>query len=154
MCSCGNSVKIPTVITNINTDAVVEYGSQKYKCNITRLTDGVISVTINSPQNLSGLTFRCVDGKYSVSYDELLCKTDSVFLPETSFPTVIIQILSSVSNRDNLLYQSVNDDKFIFSGNTPLGSFNIETNSDGKITSITQKNTNLKISMSDNKPEN
>lgn len=146
-CSCSASVKIPDVVTNINNSAVVEYGSTKYECHITRLTDDVVSISINSPESLSGLTFRRADGKYSVSYDELLCKTDNVFLPEVAFPTVIIDILSVADKQENLLYKSSENDFVTFSGNTETGTFNLVTDNDGNISEITQESSNLKVTF-------
>lgn len=144
-CSCSESTKIPDIVTNINSNAVVQYGSTEYDCHITRLTDGVISVSINSPENLSGLTFRRADGKYSVSYDELLCRTDSVFLPETSFPTLIIDILSAVGDKEKTVYCSSENNLVTFSVNSKSGNFNIVTDSDGNISKIIQESSGLKV---------
>lgn len=147
LCSCSESVKIPNVVTNIDSNAVVEYGGTKYECHIIRLTDGVSSISINSPENLSGLTFRRADGKFSISYGELLCKTDSVFLPENSFPTIIMNILSVANNQTNLIYQSTEDGVVTFTGNSDTGEFQITTDTDGNIAEISQETEGLKVSM-------
>lgn len=147
ICSCSQSVKIPSVITNINSDALVEYGGTEYECHITRLTDGVVSICLNSPENLSGLTFRLADGKYSVSYDELLCRTDSVFLPETAFPTMIINILSVANTQENLIYQSSENGLVTFTGTSNTGGFQLITDTDGNITEIFQETQGLKVSI-------
>lgn len=145
MCSCSSTEKIPEVITGIDKDAGVEYDGMNYECHITRLTDGVVSVGVNSPENLSGLIFRQTDGKFSVSCGELICKTDSVTLPETSFPIMIIKILSSASVKENLLYCSSENGSFKFTGNSDLGSYQLFTDSEGNITKIFDDNTGLKV---------
>ena len=146
-CSCSESIKIPDVVTNIDNDAVIEYAGTEYECHIVRLTDGVVSISINSPENLSCLTFRRADGKFSVSYGELLCKTDSVLLPETSFPTMIINILSVTNNQENLIYQSAENGLVTFTGNSDTGEFRIITDTDGNITEILQETEGLKVSI-------
>lgn len=146
-CSCSQNEKIPNVITKINNNAIIEYGNNKYECHISRLTDGVVSITVNSPENISGLTFKFVDGKYSLSYNELLCKTDNVLLPRFSFPLIIINILSVADKQENLLYQSSEDNIVTFSGNSSYGKFNLVTDNNGKITKITQENSGLKVSI-------
>lgn len=150
LCSCSAGVKIPDVVTNINGKAVVEYGNQKYECNISRLTDGIISITVNSPKNLSGLTFRHAGGKYSVSYGELMCRADSILLPKNSFPTMIINILSAANIQENLIYQSTDNDMSTFSGNSDTGSFLIITDKKGNIKEILQDSSGLKVKINDN----
>ncbi|MDD6489028.1 MAG: hypothetical protein PUG48_04330 [Clostridia bacterium] len=151
MCSCSVAEKIPEVITGIDKNASVEYDGMNYQCHITRLTDGVVSVGVNSPENLSGLMFRQADGKFSVSCDNLICKTDSVTLPETSFPFMIIKILSSASVKENLLYCSSENGSFKFTGNSDTGAYQLFTDKEGNITKICDDNTGLKVNFEKNK---
>lgn len=151
MCSCSAAEKVPDVITGIDKNASVEYDGMNYECHITRLTDGVVSVGVNSPENLSGLMFRQADGKFSVSCDNLICKTDSITLPDTSFPIMIIKILSSASVKDNLLYCSSENGIFKFTGNSGIGSYQLFADREGNITKIFDDNTGLKVTFEKNK---
>ena len=150
MCSCSAAEKVPDVITGIDKNAVVEYNGMNYECHITRLTDGVVSVGVNSPEKLSGLMFRQADGKFSVSCDNLICKTDSITLPETSFPVMIIKILSSASVKENLLYCSSENGSFKFTGNSNTGAYQLFTDSNGNITKILDDNTGMKVTFEKN----
>ena len=151
MCSCSAVEKVPEVITAVDKNASVEYDGCNYECHITRLTDGVVSVGINSPENLSGLVYRQADGKFSLSCGELICKTDSITLPETSFPIMIINILSSASVKENLLYCSSENGIFKFTGNSDTGAYRLFADSEGNITEIFDENTGLKITFEKNK---
>lgn len=151
MCSCSVAEKVPEVIAAIDKNAEVEYDGLSYECHITRLTDGVVSVGINSPENLSGLMFRQADGKFSVSCGELICKTDSITLPEISFPIMLMKILSSASVKENLLYCSSENEIYKFTGNSDTGAYQIFTDKTGSITKIFQENTGLKVTFEKDK---
>ncbi len=146
-CSCTQNVKAPTVVAKVDGSAVVEYGNAEYECTINRLTDGVISITLNSPENISGLTFKQSDGKYTISYGTLICRNENALFSEYSFPNLIMEILSAASNSENLIYQSSENELYTFSGSTSLGKFNITVDSEGKITDITQESLSLKVSF-------
>lgn len=144
---CSYSEKIPQVTAKIDGNAVIEYGNTEYKCNMARLADGVSFVKILSPENIAGFEFREADGKFSVSYGELVCKTESVILPENSFPVSVLNILSAVSADGNLLYCSSENENYKFTGNSDTGMFEVFTDKDGNITGIFQESTDLKITF-------
>lgn len=146
-CSCSSSLNVPNVVTKIDSNAKVSFGGSEYECKISRLTDGVVSIMLQSPDDISGLTFKFSDGKYTVSYGELMCRSDSVLFPQSSFPRLIMDILSVAAVSENLMYQSCENGLYTFSGSSDSGKFSIVTDSSGIITQIIQESTNLNVAI-------
>lgn len=138
LCGCEQTQKIPEVIFYINNSSCeIEYGNTNYQCQITYLTDGIDIITIEKPENLKGLTFRHADGKYTLSYNTLLCRSNDILLPEYSFPSRIIKILSELSkDRSILSFDRQENQSYYFNGNSRYGKYHIITDSEGNIQKI------------------
>lgn len=136
-CSCRQQEKIPEINPCINHECTIEYAGMKYECSITYLTEGTDILTINSPKNLKGLTFRHADGKYSLSYGSLICKSNDLLLPQKSFPNSVMGILSELcKDKSKLKLENHTDTDYTFSGKSKYGSYNITSDPEGKITKI------------------
>lgn len=146
LCACSQSGKIPKVSFSTDSNAVVEYQSGKYNCHITHPSAKIISIKLTSPKNVDGLTILSSDGKYSLSFEGLMCKTESEILPETSFPSEISRIFTVLENPDNLLFVKQSNELYEFSGKTKDGNFKLYSDSEGKIKQISSETgLNLKI---------
>lgn len=121
--------KIPELITGFSGDADIELGETKIKCNISHTEKGISSITISSPENLKGLSFKNLGGKYSISYNELSCETESSFLPDSSFAQAITNVLDKASEENGATYQRSEDDKAIFIGTSESGDFTLYADS-------------------------
>lgn len=137
ICSCSQTEKIPEVNPCINGDCIVEYGSTKYSCNINYLTDGIDVLTIKEPKELSGLTFRHADGKYSLSYGSLICRSNDLLLSQNSFPNTVMGILTELSkDKSKLTLKSNNGENYVFSGKSKYGEYQLTADSEGIISKI------------------
>lgn len=86
LCSCSSTPEIPHPKLSADGSCTVKYGSSEYSCNIRFLSKDVETITIKKPDSLSGLTFRKNgENGLSLSYSTLICRSDSMLLPENSF---------------------------------------------------------------------
>lgn len=124
--SCsGMSERIPELKTSFSADVEVTMGEQKIACELSRLPQGAATVRLTSPQTVQGVTYKWLDGKYSISYGDLMCKTDSVFLPENSFVCSLTDILVQTDKQESLSYVGIQDDMAMFKGVCDSGEFTV-----------------------------
>lgn len=121
--------KIPELVTGFSANADIELGENKLKCSVSHTEKGISSITVSSPENLKGLSFKNFGGKYSISYNELSCETDTLFLPDSSFAQAITNVLDKVSEENGAVYQRSEQDKAIFTGTSDSGDFTLYADS-------------------------
>ncbi len=114
---------------------IVKHGENEYGCKLQFLGSNVEGITIESPSSLKGMTFRSSAGKYSLSYGSLICKSDRILLPESSFPVKLMKVMQQMRKKqdDIILTESGND--YVYSENDGLG-YRIVADENGNIKAI------------------
>ena len=132
--SCINNSKDITSF-NLSFSGIVEINdtNNNYKCKITYSTNDVAKIKILEPNILNGLTFNWLGNNYNIEYKELLCKSDVQYLSETSFASVLIDVLNKCNNSNNLKYVSKNNDIITLIGNIENSTFTVEYNNKSNI---------------------
>ena len=92
-------------------------------------TEQQASVTITSPEQLSGMCFEWSGENSGISYQGLSCRTEQPFLPKTSFAAIIVNVLQAASVPENLTDQGPRDGMSCFTGQSESGPFTILVNS-------------------------
>lgn len=135
---CSTDPKVPPLTLSADTDCTIKINGTEYKCNIKYLSDSVDAITISSPPSLSGLTFRHADGKFSLSYDALLCRFESIELPSGSFPVTVMNIMQQLRLEQDSLSLSPSSDGscYTYSGETQGCCYTIKTDSSGQLKEI------------------
>lgn len=124
--SCTEKVpKIPEIVTGFSGNANIELGETKFKCSVSHTEKGVSSITLSSPENLKGMSFKNFGGKYAISYNELICETEESFLPSSCFAQAITNVLDKASEENGAVYQKSEKDNAIFTGTSKSGNFTI-----------------------------
>lgn len=149
--SCTEKVpKIPEIVTGFSGNADIELGETKLKCSISHTEKGVSSITLLSPENLKGMSFKNLGGKYAISYNELTCETEKSFLPNSSFAQAITNVLNKASEENGAVYQKSEENNAIFTGTSKSGDFTIYAeNKTGIIRKIEIPEINIIVGFTD-----
>ena len=133
--SCTSCTEQKPITVNLKSeqDCKVFYADKEYECHFQILGDGVNTVTIKSPKEISGLSFRYADGIYSLCYGELCCKNTVSLLPDNSFTVLALKAMQSVHTAPPQLQQ--NNDSYIYSND----KFTLITDESGNITELKLK---------------
>ena len=137
--ACSEENDSPKIKLETERDCIINYKGNEYSCTLSFLSDEVEAVTLKSPETLSGLSFRYSDGKYTVSLGSLICRSDSILLPDNSFPAAVSDIMHDIKkNKDNIqLIKEKNGYSYSPSLGTPC---TVRTDQNGSITEISLGN--------------
>lgn len=133
--SCTEEVQTPELKLESEKDCIIKYGGNEYDCSLSFLSDGVEAVTLNSPDSLAGLSFRYTDGKYTVAYGSLICRSDSVLLPDNSFPTAVSKVMHSLRKEKENIVLSPIEKGYTYSGKAGI-PYTLKTDENASITEI------------------
>lgn len=114
---------VPEIVAGFKANAQVDMGEVSLGCSVSHTSGGVSSVTIQKPEGLKGLSFRWLGGTYAISYNELLCETQSSYLPSNSFAEAIVNALNTASKEGGVTYTKSEDGCAVFSGSCSSGDF-------------------------------
>ncbi|MBQ3928711.1 MAG: hypothetical protein II711_01290 [Clostridia bacterium] len=137
--ACEHQPKAPDIVTAADRNISVVYGGKNYDCHMNYVSPATASVSMNTPENIQGLTLRRSDGTYALSLGGLICRTDQSILPDQSVLMKTIQtfdLLGKNIGTQNITLKSSSDKKYEFILNTPGQTAVITTNEKGNITKI------------------
>lgn len=139
------NVKEP--ITNFTRQAEIKTPGNNITCEISRSAQGISEITFKSPQELDGMKFKWAGNNYSISYKDLICETETPYLPNNSFAMCIVNALNEISKPESLTFITSQKNFNIYSGNSDSGQFQVTIDSQtGNITDLSFENeNNLKI---------
>lgn len=95
---CSANDSFPEIQAAADSDADIRYNGTEYRCHIRYIDNATSSVTLLSPEEISGLTFTRSSGEYTCSLGKLLCKGED--LPDNSLPKEIFRVYDSIANTD------------------------------------------------------
>lgn len=129
----------PEISTEFNSKAEITYGELTVNCDVSNMKQGITSVSVNKPENLSGLAYKWVNSNLTVSYKELSIQTEDGFLPQKNFAQIFYNILKLINIGSDSVFTFVLHDGQVseFTGKTPYGICDLTVlNSTGEITKI------------------
>lgn len=131
--------------------ANVKFRGNDFRCSVKRQEQGLIQFDFTHPEGLNGMSFKWMGDKYETCYKHLCCNTDVSMLPESSFVSVITEILNMTTTAQNSLTQkSKNDDITDYEGNLNDAIFIVSINNKtGAIQNICSSSLSLDASFSD-----
>ena len=130
LCSCSSTKETPVPKLASDGSCTVKYGSMKYSCNIKFLSKDVETITIRKPESLNGLTFRKTGGdNLSLSYSSLICRSDSMLLPEDSFASTAASAIHDLRKNPSSADAAENEDGYTFT----RSSYTLKTDKNGII---------------------
>lgn len=136
-------------------EPVVEFSSQATICvkdslsgnfqlqgKVTCTAQGVLVITVTSPEELKGLCYKWVDG-FEMIYNDLHLKTESDYLPDFSFPQVLHDVMGELIKGAQCCEYDGNT--AIFEGESSCGEYRVVTDKRGYIQNISVKEISLAI---------
>ncbi len=130
---------------NLENEVVITENDKRYDAHVTYMPEGVASISFKSPESLVGMTFEYKNGKYIVSNKELSGEYNLNPLEKNSAFSKIMGIFNSLSNDENLKFDSKDDEKFVFKVNFEDSEYKITTNKEGKVLLIENPSENFKV---------
>ena len=99
-CGCQNKDddKSRTLKTDFSADFCAEYHGMEIEGNISANRQGVIGLHISSPQTIEGLNLSYKNGEVELKRDNMICSADEAYLPCTSFPCLLKNILTGIAD--------------------------------------------------------
>lgn len=93
LCSCQKSP-----VLNEVTSAEVEISCQdeKYRASIERTQDDGINITMLSPKNIEGVSYRFAAEELTIDYQGLRCITDHNYLPQGAVSNALYEVFSAI----------------------------------------------------------
>lgn len=133
--ACSQADNTPEIKLEKQRNCVINYLGKDYNCTLSFLSGNVESVTLNSPDTLSGLSFRYSNGKYTISLGSLICRSESLMIPDDSFPAAVSKLMKELrKNKENIkLIQSENGFSYSSASSIP---YTVKTDNNGHITNI------------------
>ena len=100
LCGCQSSSvqKQKSLVTDFSADFCAEYNDMKLKGSVVSNRQGVIGINITSPDTIAGISVNYKDGEAELKRDSLICSADEAYLPSSSFPNLLKNILRGVSD--------------------------------------------------------
>ncbi len=135
-CGKGNPGENIKINQNLDNDAVITEKNEKYEAHITRVPEGITSVSFKSPESLAGTNFEYKNGKYTVSRGKLLAEYNIEPLEKDSLISELNNIFDSLNDLDNINKNFADGENLIFEINFENSGANIKTNKEGKILEI------------------
>jgi hypothetical protein len=136
------------VVTSFSAEMKVQMLDSTIGCTLVRNDEGLAQVCVTDPAPLSGMRFEWRGDGYAISYDGLVCQTQSPFLPSTSFAAAVVNVLASASKAEALTAEGYEEGAAVFSGGCDSGHYKIWVNpSNGFIEKITIQELGLEAQL-------
>lgn len=126
--ACGYSdSEIQSPDFNINASADIEYLTESFSADIKTGTDGALTVTVTSPENLRGIEVVCSADSMTAQCGDVKIPCENGYLPFTQLYKIISYAKMSVpdtvtSENGKSIFEYINGgDKYIFSADSETG---------------------------------
>lgn len=136
MSACNGSISVEPMLdfsADIYVDDSYTKGVFAIEAELVNNTEGLTLLTVSSPDELWGMSYKWSDG-LQISLNGLSVKTESEYLPETSFANMIKQVLKDLRGRTVEL--AVEDEYAVFAGKCGGYDYTVRTDRKGYIQSL------------------
>lgn len=100
LCGCQNSVdqEQKSLVIDFSAEFCAEYNDMKLKGSVASNRQGVIGVNITYPDTIAGISVNYKNGETELKRDNLICSADEAYLPDSSFPNLLKDILRGIAD--------------------------------------------------------
>ncbi|HHZ05999.1 MAG TPA: hypothetical protein GX401_04335 [Clostridiales bacterium] len=141
-----NNTSVPNSI-NLQFSAAATLNNCVY--DIIYTGKNLATVTVSEPEEIKGVTYIWQGGDCSIEYGELACKTDTLYLPDSSYAVIIVNVLNELNNMESLQVVSSSQESTVFKGNCTSGDFTVMVdNATTFVQSITMTDSDILIKLS------
>lgn len=146
--SCSTEKINTDGLTNdFNSDISFTYKGNEFSGQLTRAVEGVSKITLNSPDELNGVTLKSDGEALTVAYEDMVIDLTDEGPLSTSFAALVFRILDNTSNIENVSVLSA-DDSSVITGTIEEGKYKIILSTDGKIQKIILESAALESNLS------
>ena len=135
----------PTVVTSIQSNAIIEKEGKICECYLIHTPEGVNTVKFTSPKNLEGLTFLWENGKYKIEMKGLSGEYNLAPWSDNADISTVMKILDSLNDPTLLKSVSVDESGEVFKGTVENIEYEVKLNSKNNIKSLFIPKTGLKV---------
>lgn len=132
-------------------------GNFTAKCNSVEIKgkalinkNNVISLKLTYPESMSGYSYSYKGDNLIIKYDNMVVDTQSGYLPQTAFPSIVSNVFRSLSIENNCYLSKENDLYGYYKGRCGSGEYNIKAlYTTGVICEISISNIDFTIKFKD-----
>lgn len=139
----GCSTSVPEMNLHIDASYTAEYEGVELQGLLIYSETGEMYMDVSTPDELSGLNYSWKDG-FTLGYRGLNALTEEGYLPQTSFPEIIKNILDDLRFKDYTLEYYDNDTYYADCDNEN-GKYEVFTDSTGYIEEVKLEDFSLKL---------
>ena len=118
------------LVTDFKADFTACYRGQELKGSVTYNRQGRMNMRLSSPGTLDGLSIGCSDGELRLSKDGMQCTADEAYLPSTSLPAGLKNVLDEICREQENGRLVLND------GKAAVGDWKLTAGENGFIVSL------------------
>lgn len=147
-CSSTLGFAPPKIKQDFNCTAQIQYKNMEIKADVSRLKEGVTTITVNSPDTIKGLKYKWVDSKLTVTCEDLDCNTQEGYLPQANFAQVIYSVLNSTADENACVFKEKKDNVCVYTGSCSSGAYTLkEDSSTGEIKEFTVSSIGITVNF-------
>lgn len=118
--------QLQSISSDFSADFIAQFKNDTYTGRVSCTRQGLITITVKTPETLSGLSVKYNNSQLQLCEDNLVCSADEAYLPETSFPSILKSVLDAVRNGRYTLV-GTDDNESTYSLLTDAGSCMMKT---------------------------
>lgn len=115
-------------------------------------SNGIMTLSLKSPEALSGYIYEYKNDKLSISYDNMNIKSETGYLPESDFSKILFNVLKSIKNEENYRLNDNYNSILEYKGRCVSGKFILKTDvKSGFIKEISLKENKLTVKLNNHR---
>lgn len=137
--SCSSRVGViqaEDIVSSFKAKMIVTQNDSVIECSVCRNNEESAQITIDKPDQIKGLKFKWSGNDNGIIFGDFQLKTETAFLPDSSFAQAIMNVLKVSSKPENLTSEANLERKNEFSGMCDSGKFKLIVNDQGLIETI------------------
>ena len=133
---CTSQKEPPLIDLDFEANANIEYNGNTFTAKILNEEREQTVITLNTPQELEGLTYTYKGSSLAIEYNKLKCETKDGYLPNRSMAQMIHTLIETLSDEENYSFEKFEKEDAVFSCKSGESTFKIITDEDGIIKDI------------------
>lgn len=115
------------IVRSFSAEISASCNGENIKAHITANKQNVLTVRIRSPKAMKGYTYSYKGDALTVKYKTFKVDTQSSYLPNTAFVSVIYNVLKSLNKENNCYFAGAKEAFAEYKGNSDSGKYVIST---------------------------
>ena len=150
-CGCDKTSGEDTPETNrlFSVTAEIKYGEKDISCHLTRLGDSLWKSEISSPFEIEGVTLSLSEDIVITEYHGMTVANSKEELPDDNVHLIIAKCIDHSAKTPSLPFYEDDEGKKVFTGECEIGEYELITDENGDLYSLTIDDKGVKAKFSD-----